>query len=123
MTKYKKEEYEIVWDNCFPTRNVQKDAFGRTIKFEEHGNTKSSYGWEIDHIWPANPGKENPKGASTYRNTQPLHHKSNDEKGNKLYGVVNSKEFQVFEIGEIKGKKEGIMKVEGITPYPYEWWQ
>ena len=54
------------WDRC-----------GRIMRYSDHGNTDSNYGWEIDHIYPRAKG-----GASTIDNLQPLNWQTNREKGN-----------------------------------------
>ena len=124
MSKYHLEAYERVWDNCFPTRDDQKDAFGRIISWEDRGKKTKEKGWHIDHIWPKNPEGEQKSGANSYRNVQPLHWKSNEEKANKLHGKVNGKSFAINAlVKEEDGKKVGTMKVEGYKAYPYERWQ
>ena len=129
-TRYSKEAYERVWDNCFPTRDNQIDAFDREICFDQYGQ-KTEQGWEIDHIWPLNPKKDedneedkNPiPGANTFRNVQPLHFKSNEEKSNLLHGEVNKQKFIVSAIGDFNNRKEGIMRVKGLKKYSYDRWQ
>ena len=54
----------------------RRDACGHTMKYSDHGNTNSNYGWEIDHIIPSAKG-----GKSVYENLQPLFWKTNREKG------------------------------------------
>lgn len=53
------------WDTC-----------GNVMKYSEHGNTNSEYGWEIDHIKPRASG-----GQTTLANLQPLNWKVNRAKG------------------------------------------
>lgn len=52
-----------------------RDICGRIMKYPEHGNTVSEYGWEIDHIYPRAKG-----GVSTIDNLQPLNWRTNREK-------------------------------------------
>lgn len=52
------------------------DAYGTKIKFSDHGNTNSIYGWEIDHIRPVALG-----GSDSLSNLQPLYWKTNRRKG------------------------------------------
>lgn len=58
-------------------KNVwRRDTCGHNIKYSEHANTKSEYGWEIDHKCPTSKG-----GTETIDNLQPLYWKYNREKG------------------------------------------
>jgi len=52
------------------------DTCSNVIKFSDHGNTDSKYGWEIDHIKPASLG-----GSDDLTNLQPLFWKTNRSKG------------------------------------------
>ncbi len=54
----------------------RRDIYGFAMKFEEHGNTNSQYGWEIDHIKPKAKG-----GETTWDNLQPLQWENNRKKG------------------------------------------
>jgi 5-methylcytosine-specific restriction endonuclease McrA len=53
------------------------DAYGKLIKYSEHGNTESDVGWEIDHVVPQALG-----GRTALENLQPLHWENNRAKGN-----------------------------------------
>ncbi len=57
----------------------RKDTCGAKIKWSEHGNRDSSYGWEIDHINPVSNG-----GGDEIWNLQPLYWKNNLDKGDSL---------------------------------------
>ncbi|MCL4709574.1 HNH endonuclease [bacterium] len=52
------------------------DIYGSVMKYDEHGNTRSQYGWEIDHIMPRAKG-----GQTTWNNLQPLQWENNRRKG------------------------------------------
>ena len=56
----------------------RSDACGHTMKYAEHGNTNSVYGWEIDHIFPASKG-----GSDDLANLQPLYWENNRRKGDR----------------------------------------
>ncbi len=49
------------------------------MKWSEHGNRDSKYGWEIDHINPVANG-----GGDELNNLQPLNWVNNANKGDKL---------------------------------------
>ena len=51
------------------------DICGAVMKYSEHGNTKSEFGWEIDHIKPTAAG-----GSDDLGNLQPLNWKNNRAK-------------------------------------------
>ena len=70
-----------VWEkgNSIPGKDKavwRKDIVDKKIKYSEHGNTKSIYGWEIDHIKPTAL-----KGTDDLRNLQPLYWRNNRKKG------------------------------------------
>lgn len=56
------------WDKC-----------GLVMKWSEHGNRDSEYGWEIDHIKPVSNN-----GEDDINNLQPLNWKNNADKSDKL---------------------------------------
>ena len=56
------------------------DKCGKVMKWSEHGNRDSNYGWEIDHINPVSNG-----GGDGIGNLQPLQWENNADKGDKLY--------------------------------------
>jgi 5-methylcytosine-specific restriction endonuclease McrA len=51
------------------------DIRGAVMKYSEHGNTDSKFGWEIDHIKPSAKG-----GSDDLNNLQPLYWENNREK-------------------------------------------
>jgi hypothetical protein len=55
----------------------RKDRCGTIMHFSRHGDTNSSYGWEIDHIIPQSIG-----GTDDLSNLQPLQWQNNRKKGN-----------------------------------------
>ncbi|MCE2507214.1 MAG: HNH endonuclease [Nitrosopumilaceae archaeon] len=50
----------------------RRDAFGANMKFSEHGNRDSEYGWEVDDIQRVADG-----GSDDLTNLRPLSWKSN----------------------------------------------
>lgn len=54
----------------------RRDKCGKLIKYSEHGNRDSEFGWEIDHKKPI--AKD---GDDSIDNLQPLHWKNNSRKG------------------------------------------
>jgi len=54
----------------------KRDVCGKVIRFGDHGNTNSEFGWEIDHIKPVALG-----GNDVIHNLQPLFWKNNRDKG------------------------------------------
>ena len=63
----------------YDLKNWRSDIYGNPIKYSEYGNTKSCYGWEIDHIIPVAS-----EGTDDLFNLQPLQWRKNREKGDKL---------------------------------------
>lgn len=54
----------------------RRDICGYAMKYTDHGDTSSEYGWEIDHIEPTAKG-----GPNTWENLQPLYWETNRKKG------------------------------------------
>ena len=58
---------------------IRRDAAGDIIRFSQHGNDKSEYGWDIDHIVPQSLEVDH-----YIDNLQPLHYRTNRSFGNRL---------------------------------------
>ena len=70
-----------VWKKASPIPDYDADVWrrdmcGSAIKYSDHGNTDSVYGWEIDHIKPTARG-----GTDDLSNLQPLQWENNRRKG------------------------------------------
>jgi len=71
----------IVWQKGrtipnFDANTWRHDICGAVMKYSDHGNTNSQYGWEIDHIKPMALG-----GPNVFDNLQPLQWENNRKKG------------------------------------------
>ncbi len=89
-----------IWKRYFGENNEGEDAFGRLININN---------FECDHIYPQSKG-----GETTIENVMPLSVESNREKGEKLNGTINGKNFKIKKEKGLVGKK-GILIVEGIV--------
>jgi 5-methylcytosine-specific restriction endonuclease McrA len=70
----------IVWQRGRPIPKYDSDIWrydicGALMKYADHANTNSQYGWEIDHIKPLALG-----GANSIDNLQPLQWENNRKK-------------------------------------------
>lgn len=68
-----------VWNRRFGLNTEGFDACRNLIKRFEYGNTKSPYGWEIDHIRPVSMG-----GRDNIENLRPLQWRTNRTKGDNF---------------------------------------
>ena len=66
-------------DYNYNPNEYRRDYCGALIRFSDYGNTSSSFGWEIDHIWPKSLG-----GGDEISNLQALHWLNNRSKGDKV---------------------------------------
>ena len=61
------------------------DACGHVIRYADHGDTRSRFGWEIDHIYPVSLGGGHSPvslgGGHSLDNLQPLYWENNRRKG------------------------------------------
>jgi hypothetical protein len=76
----------FVWEKGFPIPGLpesewRQDAFGNRMRFSDHGDRNSAFGWEIDHIHPTALG-----GTGDLGNLRPLHYKANAGLGG-LFGL------------------------------------
>ena len=75
---FTEEVIEAVWKKARSMgiyETLRMDAWGWTIVRQDFGNTRSRYGWEIDHIIPVSHG-----GTDDLTNLQPLQWENNRRK-------------------------------------------
>ncbi len=77
-------EISAVWQRGYllpgyPSNEWRQDECGKRMRFGEHGNRDSEYGWEIDHINPVSNG-----GGDQIDNLQPLNWSNNASKSDSL---------------------------------------
>ena len=100
----KTKAYKI-WEDHHGSKTEAIDAFGKTIKKSDYGK-KNVTGWEVDRIYPLSK-----KVSKTRTSLQPLQHKNNQQKADKLQGKVNGKKFKVTKKPNLsKNAKKGNMK-------------
>jgi len=74
-----------VWAKGTPIPNFDSavwrwDAFGTVMRFADHGDRSSDYGWEFDHY----PIPKSQGGSDDISNLRPLNWRNNASLGNKL---------------------------------------
>jgi len=82
------ELIEAVWQKARSLgahTTLRVDAWGWTIVRQDYGNTRSRYGWEIDHIVPPGQG-----GTDDLSNLQPLQWENNRRK-DEVQPMISSK--------------------------------
>jgi len=82
------EVVEAVWQKARTMgvhETLRVDAWGWTIVRSDYGNSRSRYGWEIDHILPVPQG-----GGDELTNLQPLQWENNRRKDEMMQGITGS---------------------------------
>jgi 5-methylcytosine-specific restriction endonuclease McrA len=83
---YTEAEKRAIWSKGHPIVNYdpavwRRDRFGYAMRFSDHGDRSSQYGWEVDHVVPSALG-----GHDGFQNLQPTHWKMNTAKGHRGIG-------------------------------------
>lgn len=60
----------------YDSREWRRDICGHAMRYQDHGDTSSDHGWEIDHIRPTSDN-----GSDELDNFQPLFWENNRRKG------------------------------------------
>ena len=89
MAQYTKEQLDKIWEKGLKVDKynpdfVRKDACGAWIIREMYNDRTSSFGWEVDHIYPESKLKsmEVPQDKiDNLINLRPLNWRNNDSKG------------------------------------------
>lgn len=81
----------MIWEKGHPVpgydpREWRRDDFGALIRYSDHGDRNSPFGWEMDHIRP-----QALLGRSDVGNMRPLHCSRNASLGGILGGLLNNR--------------------------------
>lgn len=76
---------KIIWEKAYPLPgfdpNIYRiDEYGDIIKYSDHGNRDSEFGWEIDHEIPVSLIR-----IDNISNLKPLHYRNNIAKSNNIF--------------------------------------
>ena len=87
---YMHQELVLIWSKGIIVPGVnpaerRKDVCGAWIDWLAYGNRKSSFGWEVDHMFPVSKG-----GAHHINNVHPLHWQNNARKSDGSLSCVVS---------------------------------
>lgn len=85
--------HQEFWNKEFGHREVAYDFAGREIHRDCHGDSRSSYGWDVDHIMPESNG-----GTDRLSNLQITNIKTNREKSSLITFTANERYFEVRHI-------------------------
>lgn len=114
-------------DSNYQKDHVRKDACGAWMVYEDFGNRNSTFGWEIDHIYPESKlrMKKVPQDLiDSKENLRPLNWANNDSKTDDYpvyrssvtstgdHNVASSKDMEVNK--EVQSKIESLFKDYGI---------
>ena len=90
MEEYTDEMITAVWEKGiiqqgFDPNVARQDACGAWILRSQYGNTDSSFGWEIDHVYPRSLG-----GLTIMENLRPMQWQNNRSKGDDYPSYASS---------------------------------
>lgn len=88
MAQFTDEQLDEIWekvkkDSSDYSGKMRKDACGAWMKRDKYGDRNSSFGWEVDHIYPKSKLEDAhvPDDLiNNMTNLRPLHWKNNDSK-------------------------------------------
>jgi hypothetical protein len=71
----------------YDPRLIRKDLCGAWIRWDQYGNRKSQYGWEIDHVVPSSQN-----GSDSLSNLRPLQWQNNaSRQDGRLICIVSAR--------------------------------
>lgn len=89
-----RETAMLLWNKVFGKSCKVKDFAGREIIKAAYSDRGSSYGWNLDHIFPQSKG-----GKTTESNLVCCHIQTNDEKADKFPCFsANDKKFEIVKV-------------------------